>query len=86
MIKNHENHFTESSIIKLNTSIKTNKDNQNGLQKLNAEVIDSIMNFNDNDIEKIEQKLFQMKNQEFFIIENQISYPVDEIIEVPKKK
>ena len=44
------------------------------------------MNFNDNDIEKIEQKLFQTKNQEFFIRENQISYPVDEIIEVPKKK
>ena len=72
MFKNNENNFIESSIIKFDTTEKTNKYNQNGLKKLNEEVIDSIMNFNDNDIEKIERKLSRVKNQEFFIRENQI--------------
>ena len=86
MFKNNKNfYFTESSIFKLNDKTKKNDGNQNDLIKPNEEVIDSIINFYDNDIEKIEQKLSEMKNQEFFIRENQISHPVDEIIKVPKK-
>ena len=86
MFKNNKNiHYAESSVIKLNIKTKENNNNQNDLIKPNEEVIDSIINFNDNDIEKIEQKLYELKNKDIFIRENQISRPVDEIIKVPKK-
>ena len=83
---NKNQFYSESSNIKLNNNINEYNDNRTGLKKLNEEVINKDSNNNDIDIDKIEERLSQMTKQEFFIRENQISRPVDEIIEVPKKK
>ena len=56
------------------------------LVKLNLEEMEKGNDFNEIDIDKIEQKLFRLKNPELFTRENQISKAVEEIIEVPKKK
>lgn len=77
--------YSESSTFKLNNILNPYTESQYGLQKLNEEIFDKDYNNNDIDIDKIEKRLAQMKKQEFFIRENQISRPVDEIIEVPKK-
>ena len=87
MNSDYKNQFySESSTFKLNNIINENNDNKNVLIKLREEGKEKDLDKNDIDIDKIEKKLSQMKKQEFFIRENQISIPVDEIIEVPKKK
>ena len=87
MLKNQKSSiYIDSSIIKINNLNKKN-DSQNSLIKLNEELSDKNLNYkNDNDIDKIEERLFQIKKQDLFIRENQISRPVDEIIVIPKKK
>ena len=57
-----------------------------GLVKLNEKDFNNDINIDDVDINKIEEKLNHQKNPELFTRENQYSVPVDEIIEVPKKK
>ena len=84
---------TSVSISQLSTSKENNSTtpynvNQSGLVKLNIEEaeVDKDIDFNENDIDKIEEKIARLKNPELFTRENQISLAVDEIIEVPKKK
>ena len=74
---------------KINNSTNPYNANQSALVKLNIEECDKDLDFNEEDIDKIEEKitkLNQRKINENFIRENQISKAVDEIIEVPKKK
>ena len=74
---------------KINNSTNPYNANQSALVKLNIEEYDKDLDFNEEDIDKIEEKitkLNQRKINENFIRENQISKAVDEIIEVPKKK
>ena len=63
--------------------------NQSSLVKLNEGNMDKDINFNEEDIDKIEEKISSInirKNIDDFTRENHISKAVDEIIEVPKKK
>ena len=74
---------------KINNNTIPYNANQSGLVKLNIEECDKDLDFNEEDIDKIEEKIANLnkrKINEYFIRENQISKAVDEIIEVPKKK
>ena len=63
--------------------------NQSSLVKLNEGNMDKDINFNEEDIDKIEEKISnkkKKKNIDYFTRENHISKAVDEIIEIKKKK
>ena len=74
--------------LSLAETLKTGSEINNGsvLVKLNEKDFNNDINIDDVDINKIEEKLNHQKNPELFTRENQYSVPVDEIIEVPKKK
>ena len=79
--KKEPNHQTTNSTSQFNG-------NQSALVKLKREEHSNIMNtdITESVIDKMEKKISNIKNSELFSRENQISKPVDEIIEVPKKK
>ena len=81
--------ISEFTTSKINNSSNPYSTNQSALVKLNVEDMDKNIDFNEDDIDKIEEKLSnfkQYKNTELFTRENQVSRAVDEVIEVPKKK
>ena len=82
--------ISEFDTSKINNSSNLYSANQSALVKLNVEDMDKNIDFNENDIDKIEEKLSNFKqyqNTELFTRENQVSRAVDEeVIEVPKKK
>ena len=77
---------SDSSTVKINNSTAPYNGIQSALVKLNVDDADNDLNFNETEINKIEEKLGRIKNPELFTRENQISRAVDEVIEVPKKK
>ena len=82
--KTTSNSMTDNSS-KINNSSNPFNTNQSALVKLNVEDADKDLDFNEDDIDKIEKKLGKIKDLDLFSRENQISKAVDEIIEVPKK-
>ena len=78
--------YSDQSTTKINNnSNQFNNVIQSGLVKLNVDEADKDLNFNETEINNIEEKINKLKNPELFTRENQISRGVDEIIEVPKK-
>ena len=61
------------------TLLQLKGEEQSNSNTMNSDMIES-------DIDKIERKINDINNPEIFTRENQISKPVDEIIEVPKIK
>ena len=77
--------YSDQSTTKINNSSNPVNVVHSGLVKLNVDEADKDLNFNETEINKIEEKINKLKNPELFTRENQISRAVDEIIEVPKK-
>ena len=68
---------------KINNNFSPFNVNNSALVKLNIDNAERDLDFDEDDINKIEKKLCHFKNQDLFSRENQVSRAFDEIIEVP---